>query len=686
MKTLLLLPLFISLILATRTLKKKQEHGDHQNQGQGSQQNQGQGSQQNQGQGSQQNQEHGNHQNQGQGNQQDQGQGNHQNIGQGSQQNQEHGNHQNQGQGNHQNQGQGNHRNQGQGYHQNRGQFNQQDQEQDNHKNTGQDNQQNQGQGDHQNQEQGHHQNQGQDNQQNQGQGNQRNQGQGNQQNQGQSNQQNQGQGNYQNQGQGNHQNQGQGDHQNQGQGNHQNQGQGNQQNQGQGNHQNQGQGDHQDQGQGNQQNQGQGNHQNQGQGDQQNQGQGNHQNQGQGDHQNQGQGNQQNQGQGNHQWQESVSQSQMHFAVRIYQQISSPTERPQPNLIISPISIYTTLSIVALGSHGKTQEEILHTLGLGDPKADMGLHEGNRKILQELRQQSKDMDFKLGNEIFLKKGGANLPQFQRDLADYYDAATQTISFSDPEAAEKTINNIVSDKTDQKIQNMVSNLDSKTSVVLVDYAVFQGKWKSQFNRQNTEMIDFMLNDGTSVPVPMMSRWGLYKTYKDTAMECNVVEVPYAGDTSLFIILPQLHSLNRVEETLSAQKIKQYVESVTTSFIRLRIPRVSFKHPANLGHDLTLMGMESIFTEKADFLKFSKDEKLHVSDISHQSYITMEEGETEMNSATDAQSNVLFPSLTFNVDRPYIMLIYHKVTKTLLGMGRVMNPAWQDRQQKGNGEM
>ncbi|XP_073466824.1 serine protease inhibitor A3K-like [Aquarana catesbeiana] len=630
MKTLLLLQLFISLILMTYTTKQNQEQGNHQDQGQGYSQNQGQGYSQNQGQGNQQNQGQGYHQDQGQGNQQNQGQSNHQNQG--------HGNQQNQGQDYSQNQGQGNQQNQGQDYRQKQGQGNQQ--------NQGQGNQQNQGQGNHQNQGQGNQQNQGQDYSQNQGQGNQQNQGQGNQQNQGQDYRQKQGQGNQQNQGQSNQKNQGQDYSQNQGQGNQQNQGQGNQQNQGQGNQQNQGQVNHK----------------------------------------NQEQGNQQNQEQGNHQWQESVSQSQMDFAVRIYQQISSHSERPQPNLFISPISIYITLSMLALGAQGKTREEILDTLGLDGTKTDMGLHEGNKKILQELQQQSKDMAFKLGNEIFLRKGGAYLPQFRLYLADYYNTAIQTISFSDPEAAKRTINNIVSDRTDQKIQNMVSRLDWKTSMVLVDYAVFQGKWKSKFYRSSTEILDFMLSDGTSVPVPMMRQWGLFKTYKDNAMGSDVVELPYEGNVSLFIILPQSRTLSSVEIMLTAQKVKEYVQSVRTSFIRLRIPKLSFNHLVDLRHHMMVMGMESMFTENANFLRFSKDEKLQVSDIYHQSYIDIEEEETEMSSATDAKFNIVIPSLFFNVDRPFIMLIYHKVAETILGMGRVMNPSWSVPQQQGQGEI
>ncbi|XP_077322800.1 corticosteroid-binding globulin-like [Lithobates pipiens] len=591
-----------------------------------------------------------------------------------------------QGQGHYQNQGQGNQKNQGYGHNQNQGQGNQHNQGSGRYQNQEQRKHHNQEPGKHHYQEQGNHHNQGWRNQLNQEQGNQQNQGQGNHQNQGQGNHQNQGQGNTQNQGQGNTQNQGQGNTQNQGQGNQQNQGQGGHENQGWGNQQNQGQGGHENQGWGNQQNQGQANTQNQGGGNQQNQGQGTQQSKEQGNQQNQEQCNQQNQEQCNQQWQESVSQSQMEFAVKIYQQISSQTERPQPNLFISPINIYITLSTLALGAHGKTREEILYTLGLDGTKPDTGLHEGNRKILQELRQESKDMDFKLGSEIFLKKGGAYLPQFQQYLATYYNTAIQTISFSDPEAAKKTINKIVSDRTNQKIRNMVSSLESKTSMVLVDYAVFQGIWNSVFNKQNTEMMDFTLNDGTSVKVPMMHQWGLYKTYKDVAMDCNVVEVPYKGNISLFIILPQLRTLNSAVETMTAHRLKTYIQAVRTSFIRLRIPKVSFNQPANLKHNLVAMGLESMFSENANFFGASKDQKLQVSGIYHQAYINIDEGGTEMNSATDTKMNFVIPSLTFNVDRPFIMLIYHKFAETILGMGRVLNPSWQDSQQQRQEEM
>lgn len=75
----------------------------------------------------------------------------------------------------------------------------------------------------------------------------------------------------------------------------------------------------------------------------------------------------------------------------------------------------------------------------------------------------------------------------------------------------------------------------------------------------------MLSDGTSVPVPMMRQWGLFKTYKDNAMGSDVVELPYEGNVSLFIILPQSRTLSSVEIMLTAQKVKEYVQSVRTRY-------------------------------------------------------------------------------------------------------------------------
>lgn len=166
-------------------------------------------------------------------------------------------------------------------------------------------------------------------------------------------------------------------------------------------------------------------------------------------------------------------AEAQMDFALKIYQSIAPLSEICPANLFISPVSIYTTLSMLALGARSTTRQEILQGMGPNDTETDEELHEGHKKLLQVLSHQSKDMKFHLGNEIFVDQSAKILQEYQHKVAHYYNASIQTVRFRDPQTAEKTINMLVSDKTDQRIENVAGN--SKTSMVLLDYAVFEGE-------------------------------------------------------------------------------------------------------------------------------------------------------------------------------------------------------------------
>ncbi|XP_077322807.1 serine protease inhibitor A6-like [Lithobates pipiens] len=372
---------------------------------------------------------------------------------------------------------------------------------------------------------------------------------------------------------------------------------------------------------------------------------------------------------------QSEISEAHMDFAVKIYKFVSSSIINAPSNLFFSPFSVYTTLSMLALGARSTTRLEILQGMGLNATKTNTELHEDYRKFLQVVNQQTEDVKFKLGNEIFINELANILPEYQQNVTYYYNASIQTLSFSDPQNAEKTINRFVSDRTGLKIQNLVGNLDPKTLMVLLDHMVFQAKWKSEFDPQHTEERSFTVNESTSVLVPMMHRRGLYKTYKDNELKCDVVEVPYAGKVSLLIIVPQLGDLRMVEKKLTPRRIKHYFSSKKNSLLDLYIPKVSFNTPVNVQFGLLTMGIASIFSsDNADFSKISKKARIRVSKILHQSFMSIEERGTTVRSATAAQLNYVLPSPEFKADRPFLMLVYHKPTKTILGMGRLKEPS------------
>lgn len=362
------------------------------------------------------------------------------------------------------------------------------------------------------------------------------------------------------------------------------------------------------------------------------------------------------------------VSEAYMDFAVKIYSYISSKPARAPPNVFFSPLSIYTSLSMLSLGARSTTRKEILQGMGLSASKTDKELHGDISKLLRVLNQPTGGDRFKLGNNIFIEQQAEIERQYQQDLISYYNASIQALCFSDDQA-ERTINKLISDRTNDKIKELVKNLDFDTLMVFVDYTVFQANWKSEFDPENTEPKKFFVHEGKSVSVPMMCRKGTYKTYKDKDDNSVVVEVPYAGNMVLLLVVPQQGDLYRVEQTLTPEKIKNYFSSTKTSVLDLSLPKVIINTPVNVEFALQFMGFGNIFNgDKADFSRMTKQPKVKVSEILHQSYVNIAEEGTKAFAATDSQAKFVYTNPKFVVDRPYLMFIYHKVTETVVWMG------------------
>ena len=86
-------------------------------------------------------------------------------------------------------------------------------------------------------------------------------------------------------------------------------------------------------------------------------------------------------------------------------------------------------------------------------------------------------------------------------------------------------------------------------------------WENPFNRDNTKDADFFVDVQTTVKVPTMHRDGLFKTYYDQDLACEVVQLLYKGNASALFILPDPGKLKQVEDALGRVVFSKWVESL-----------------------------------------------------------------------------------------------------------------------------
>lgn len=218
-------------------------------------------------------------------------------------------------------------------------------------------------------------------------------------------------------------------------------------------------------------------------------------------------------------------------FCFKLFTSLSKSKNE---NFFISPLSISTALTMTFTGSDTETADQLKSLLCLNDLTKQQIL-ELNCEYLTALdKGLGEGVDLKLANKIFQNKNFKIHEQFTTNLHAYFQAETQALNFNELEESANHINSWVAEKTEQKIQNLLSKnaLDQLTMMVLVNAIYFKGNWKMQFQVKNTQKEDFFLKDGTTtVKADMMKLLDkkFYHKVNPAGLKACTVEFPYTGE-------------------------------------------------------------------------------------------------------------------------------------------------------------
>jgi serpin B len=162
-------------------------------------------------------------------------------------------------------------------------------------------------------------------------------------------------------------------------------------------------------------------------------------------------------------------------------------------------------------------------------------------------------------------------------------------------------------------------------------------------------------------------------------ELKMIELPYAGDDLAMIAILPTSDVEKLGMALSLAKLQELRKRMHSQEVRIFLPRFKFETRYYLEHPLSAMGMPDAFSgEKADFSGMTGKPDLCISHVIHQAMIDVNEEGSEAAAATavvmsmKATATHATPA-TFRADRPFIFMIIHKPTDSILFMGRVSNP-------------
>jgi len=371
------------------------------------------------------------------------------------------------------------------------------------------------------------------------------------------------------------------------------------------------------------------------------------------------------------------VANANRQFALALYQNINARQDSKEQNIFVSPYSVSTALAMTYAGSRGNTQKQMASVLGFNGV-ADDELFAGFSSLLQQTKA-TPDKHYKLdvANALWGQKSYHFESTFTDAIGKYYDGGFNTVDYIGArEQSRKEINKWVEGKTADKITELIhaSDLNVNTRLVLTNAIYFKGDWASRFDAKHTAIAPFTVTPNKIVNASMMEQNATFPFLETN--ELTMVELPYAGnDVSMVAILPT-GSAEDFGAKLSTAKLRELRQRMRPRHVEVFLPRFKFETRYYLEQNLNAMGMPDAFEEtKADFSGMTGKPNLYISHVIHQAMIDVNEEGSEAAAATAVvmtSKSIVIPA-TFRADRPFIFLIIHKPTDSILFIGRVSTP-------------
>ncbi|XP_006192546.1 plasminogen activator inhibitor 2 [Camelus ferus] len=405
-------------------------------------------------------------------------------------------------------------------------------------------------------------------------------------------------------------------------------------------------------------------------------------------------------------------------FALNFFKHLANASATQ--NLFFSPWSISSTMAMVYLGARGSTADQMAKVLQFnkvgvreGTPmtpenvtgsesmqqiqkgtypdailqaQAAGTIHSSFHSLSSAINTSTGEYLLESANKLFGEKSAGFKEEYMQLSKKYYSTEPQAVDFLEcSEEARKKINSWVETQTKGKIPNLLpeGSVGVDTKMVLVNAVYFKGKWKTPFQKKLNRLYPFRVNLTQSTPVQMMFLHEKLNIGYIADLKVQILELPYAGDVSMFLLLPDeiaefSTGLELLESEITYDKLNRWISEDTMAGddVEVYLPQFKLEEHYELKPILKSMGMADAFSKgQANFLGMSEKNDLFLSEVFHQATVDVNEEGTEAAAGTGAimSGRTGHGGPQFVADHPFLFFIMHKITKNILFFGRFASP-------------
>jgi serpin B len=369
---------------------------------------------------------------------------------------------------------------------------------------------------------------------------------------------------------------------------------------------------------------------------------------------------------------QERLHSSHGQFAFDFFTTVISEEGKTAGNVVVSPVSAFIALQLVAEAMQEADRKEILSRLHLtwGEPEI---VREATKVFRNAAEVMTEETQVITANSVWFAPGN-QVDSGYRTLAERFYGA-DVLALHSIEDADEWCN--------RRTRGMIprSAIQEVKEALILNVVYFNSKWKSKFDPELTREREFVTASFDHISCKFMHSEDGYYYYKTDMFE--IVSIPYKVDRLSFYAIKSTNGdLRRILTNFTPEWWQEALSKMMYARVRLAMPRFNFRFRRKLNTAIDLLGFGSIFARnpgKISGIRNSRGETLSFEEVVQEAVIDLEEEGTKASAVTAA---LMGPGsvqsrqdeyVNMVLDSPFAFIIGDILTGVPLFMGVVANP-------------
>ena len=357
-------------------------------------------------------------------------------------------------------------------------------------------------------------------------------------------------------------------------------------------------------------------------------------------------------------------------FSQELFRQALAAEDVDCENIVISPLSAYYALAMVALGAGGRTLEEFAYILGQ-DPST---LAPELADLATSLMDVSGSTLLTLAGSVWIRDDFTIHPEFDQMMIDYFGAPAFPRRFD--ESTVREINSWISYQTNELIEQALDEINDNDMMFLINTLYLLTKWAEEFYPMRESVRSFTPESGEEQDIDFLST-GTVALDVLTTDNYEAVLQPYDdGRLGFFMVRPT--DGTPIRDFAATHYLADIFAGLQRHMdVVVHMPELDKEFEITMNDMLKAMGLSDAFTSRADLFGLVEYMPgggwLEISTVRQMARIIVDKEGTEAAAVTIVGAQALglrIPNqpLVLDFNTPYIYAIYDLETGIPLFIG------------------